>query len=508
MSALGSGRTQGSPLRALRLVAALLGASLVLHGGASAEPLGSIKLPEVIPPVSTDNLFPSLLEPLPHGGSWAAEGHRPLGVHLDNYNLTQTQIEAAQRTGCRLVRLAIPMERFLAEAEPDWAVLDQVVSRLERAGLEVLPVLTARVAIPEFYREFCSAVASRYCETFTYYQLLDNINYKIGLDSRGYADLLASVRTAIVLADADAVIVSGGIRGADLTYLEMLLQQGALNSLDVLAFNLYPPRDGVERAPSALRPEHSLPYMQDVILWAKQQGKRVWVTSLGVSTDYTWVGVDQVAQASIYARSALYLGWMGVERIIFAAIQDSDPDYRIPSRCCGLLDVFGTPKASFYALQALNRSVEGAYHVVPPFLFQGHTYNKPSAADLLAATEQLVERMRGTELLNASDMDALPEFRIHELTIYAFWFFAPSEQEYRLIYWLEADQAYPTLVTLLIGAMGDFALRPIERYFLLDNAPSPVNHGFAKNMIFLPYQPVDTIPGVIRFKVQGNGSSG
>lgn len=487
-----------APFRAVRIMmntlAVLAAAGLLAPRGAQAEQIASIRLPETMPSLLPEPV-PSLLDPPPLNGAWAETGHRPLGVQLDNYSLTREQIDAAANTGCGLVRLPIPMEHFLEDAEPDWAVLDQVVSRLNRAGFEVLPVLTARVAVPEFYIGFCSAVAERYGRTFEYYQLLDNINYKIGLETRDYADLVSLARAAIVLADRDAKIVCGGVRGSDLTYLEMLEQQGAIRGIDVIALNLFPPRGAVESIAYGSMAEHSLPYVDYVLNWAGERGKQVWVTSLGVSTCLNWVGVDQAAQAAAYARGALYLGWLGVERIIFAAIQDTDPSGERPAECCGLLDVTGAPKASYYVLRSLNQAIAGAYHIQLPFLYQGFTYQQPEAQDLWLAAE----------LVDVPGADAIEQFRVHGLQVYAFWFYAPESEEYTLIYWLADEPLYPTLLTLNLGHTG---LTPRERFILLDNAPSPVNSYPAQNFVYLPYQPASTVPGVIKFEVNENGRAG
>lgn len=466
--------------------------ALAMPLAAQAQLLESIQVPESVPELEASVLSAPLLDPLPVNGSWAVPGHRPLGISLDNYNLTREQIEAAQRTGCRLVRLSIPMEHFLAEASPDWSILDQVVSRLVRAGFEVMPVLNADTPVPQFYREFCASIAERYAGAFKYYQILDNINYKIGIDSRSYAELVISASAALTMSDPDAVIVSGGIRGADMTYLEMLRNQGALSALDVIAFSLWPPVDGIELVGSKVRQEHCLPYMEDVVAWANSNGKAVWVTALGVSTCYSWVGVDQPEQASIYARAALYLGWIGVERIIFSGIQDTDPAYQNPAQCCGVLDVSGLPKASFYALQALNRAVDGAYHVASPFLYQGYVFERPEIEDMII--------MPDTSVIEGGDQYA--EFKVNNIPVYGFWFYARGAQEYRFIYWLGKPLRYPALITLNIGSIG---LTPVDRYILLDNAPSPVDYQLAQNFLYLPYQPLDEVPGVIRFEVNANG---
>jgi len=476
-------------LLVLAALACLLGVAPV-----QAENQGSIKLPEYIPDLDVAELTPYILDPEPMFGAWANPANGPLGVHLDNYQVTPEMVEAARSTGCRLIRLAIPMEKFLEDADPDWAVLDQVISRINRAGFEILPVLTAKVAVPEFYVQFCDDVASRYGSTFTYYQLLDNINYKIGLTSRDYADLISLARTSIVLADRDAVIVSGGIRGADLTYLEMLQSQGAMSCIDIIALNLFPPRDGIEGTVNSMMSEHSLPYAGNIVEWAAQRGKRVWVTSMSVSSCYTWGGGDQIEQAQMYSRGALFLGFLGIERIIIGSIQDTDPSFQVPAGNCGLLDITGTPKASYYALRTLNSTIAGAYRVAAPCLHQGATYDQPDSSDMLMAPE----------LIGVEGADVVRENRIHDLSIFSYWFYQPESEQYLMIYWLEKERRNNTLLKLIVGHIG---LTPLEQFILLDNAPSPVRYTGAPTFQYIEYIPLSAMPGVIRFEVNEHGRS-
>lgn len=410
---------------------------------------------------------------------------------MTNYDLTKEQIETAKATGCRLIRIVLPMERFFKDAEPDWGTLDLVISRLSRAGLEVMPVLTANAIIPEFYAAFCTDVAKRYGQTFKYYQVLDDINLKIGLYSRDYADLLMVARASLVLADPDAVVVCGGVRGVDLTYFDMLDRQGALQYLDVLALNLTPSMAGLEAVDPKDRMEHSLPYIRQVVEWAWANNKRVWVTNFGVSTCYGWPGVDQVDQAAAYARGALYLGWAGADRIIFASLQDSDPAYKVPVACTGLLDASGMPKASYYTLQRLNSTLEDGYQVEPPMDYRGFTYELPQAIDLMVEpNNELVE------------IDPFAEYMVHDVSVFGFWFYYPDRQQYSLIYWLGKDLMYDLRYSVRVYHPG---LDPLERYILLDANPSPIESQLVVDTLLMQYLPIKTVPGVIRFEVNENG---
>jgi hypothetical protein len=489
---------------------------------ARAESLGRIMLPDGIPdmrgPVAP---VAELADPPPLPGVWGGPGHRPLGVNLDNYQLTIEQINAAKGTGCGLVRLSIPMEAFLEDNDSDWATLDQVVSRLKRSGFEVLPVLDAASVVPDFYLTFCTKVAQRYKGSFNYYQILDNVNYKHGIDSRAYSDISARARLAIRLADPEALLVSGGIRGVDLTYLDMLELQNGIRNFDVLAFNMFPGKNAIEGI-SVVRQEHSLPYMEDAVAWAAERGKKVWVTSFGVSCDLGWVGVDQPTQGAEYARGALFLGWLGVEHVFISAVQDSDESYQAPARCCGLLDVWGEPKPAYYALQQLNNTLAGAYQVEPIFFYRATTHQQPNAADYqvyashaFEAGDALSSTPLVDNLLGAGDqvleigalLDGGPmgQLRVRGLPMYAFWFYAPEQQEYRLVSWMSEAQPYPVLMTLYCGhqrlaPFGEY-VTPTDTYSLLDEYSLAAKPRYASNMLFLPLLPVDTMPSVVRFKL-------
>jgi hypothetical protein len=104
----------------------------------------------------------------------------------------------------------------------------------------------------------------------------------------------------------------------------------------------------------------------------------------------------------------------------------------------------------------------------------------------------------------------MSQYQVFGLPVYCFWFYAPASREYRLVYWLGADQPYPTLMSLVVTAPGLKPLiehlRPIDSFQMLDNAPSVISNPIhAENLVVLPYVKLDTIPGVIRFDASGAG---
>jgi hypothetical protein len=473
-------------------------ASCLLSAAGSAALAGDpdwIKLPDSVPSMpQRDDL--QILSPLPVNTSWAEPDHHPLGIHLENFDLTRQQVEVARETGCRLVRLSIPMESFQGEADDDWAMLDQVISRLVRDGFEILPVLTAVSASRDFYGRFCQDVAIRYGESFSHYQLLDDINYKIGIQSADYIKLIQESGKLIRQADPGAKIVCAGIRGSDLTFLTMLEDGGGLDSIDVMAFNLFPPEDGIEKVSLRARYQHSLPYLKEIMDWCNARGKPVWVTSLGFSTSYdlTKIGVDQVQQASAYTRAVLFLGWMGVERIIISAVQDSDATMARPAQCCGLIDAIGNYKASYYALRTLNETIQTGYQVLPAFKYSVRIFEQPDAYDLVIAQEY--QAQLGQDPIEAFEVYPDPD------DLYGFWFYMPQLEQYRLIYWISSDSVFPRKLTLTIHPR---VLEPAVQYQMLDTGFAVLSGMKARNKVTMRYLPLSTLPGVLQFEVNENG---
>ncbi len=357
-------------------------------------------------------------------------------------------------------------------------------------------MLTAVSASLDFYTTFCTAVATRYGSTFDSYQLLDDINYKIGIQSADYIELLRHSGRAIKQADEGAQIVCAGIRGSDLTFLQMLEDGGGMDSLDMLAFNLFPPTDGIESISRRARFQHSLPYMLQIMEWCRARGKPVWITSLGFSTSYdiTDIGVDQVQQASAYTRAVLYLGWLGVDRIIISSIQDSDASMLRPAQCCGLIDGMGNYKASYFALRTLNQTIQDGYQVLPAFDFEVRIYEQPEAYDLVMAQEYDDEFAP----------DPIEAFRVYpgQDNLFGFWFYMPADEQYRLIYWCSSDAVFARKLTLTVKPR---VLEPALRYQLLDAGPSPLAGMAARNWVTMKYLPLSTIPGVLQFEVNENG---
>jgi hypothetical protein len=477
-------------VRGLAFVATVL--LLSCTASARAQSVGRITLPDTVPDLPPEPAI-DLRQPPAAPGVRIGDGQRPLGVHVELAEVDEQLVEQVLASGLGAVRLGIPYPQFSGPpAEVDWQPLELAVARFEITGIRTLPVITADDPEPEAFGQFCGELARRFGRPFDAYQILDNINIALDVTSNDYARLLAHARTEISLNDPGAYIVSGGIRGNDLVYLRMLAEADALRHLDAIALNLYPTQGAIEQTHSGTLGNHSLPMTAEVVEWAQQHGLAVWVTSFGISTAYNWLGVDQAVQAAQYSRGALYLGWLGVERIIYAQLHDTDPDYRIPGRCMGLIDTSGNGKASFYGLASLAAILNGAYHIRAPFSYEGSTYQLPEADDLWIAAEDGFR-----EALPTSD-DPIGKFQIRNLPVFAYWLYAPEADEYRMVYWVASQPRYPLLLSLRINTTG---LAPVERFILLDNAPARVEHEHAQNFLYIPYQPVSYLPGVIRFEV-------
>jgi hypothetical protein len=94
---------------------------------------------------------------------------------------------------------------------------------------------------------------------------------------------------------------------------------------------------------------------------------------------------------------------------------------------------------------------------------------------------------------------------MHGLPVYGFWFYAPGTKEYRYIYWLGVQRRGQLLLSL---SLMQTALKPLDRYILLDENPAAVNFQYAENALFMPYLPLGEVPGVVRFEVKEHGGTG
>jgi len=236
-----------------------------------------------------------------------------------------------------------------AGSEPgvlDWSRLDALFESLSGRPLELIAVLddapgwAGNPPDPVAYAEWAGAVARRYGDRITYYQIWHNPNLGDNWGGRAnafeYADLLAQAAGAIRAADGDARIVLGALaptseRGqqnyAEDLFLEMLYEAGAAPYFDIVSVQPYGFDTGpVDRRVAQDVLNFSRPILvRQVMVGRGESDKAIWVANFGWNSmrqscwsggPSIWGTVGEADQAS-YTVAALERverewPWMGV----------------------------------------------------------------------------------------------------------------------------------------------------------------------------------------------------
>jgi hypothetical protein len=193
---------------------------------------------------------------------------------------------------------------------------------------------------PAAYAEWAGAVAERYGDRITYYQIWHNPNLGDSWGGRAnafeYADLLAQAAGAIRAADGDARIVLGALAPtsepgqrnyAEDLFLEMLYEAGAAPNFDVVSVQPYGFDTGpVDRRVAQDVLNFSRPILVRRVMVERGEGhKAIWAANFGWNSvrqgcwpggPSIWGSVGEADQAS-YTVAALERverewPWMGV----------------------------------------------------------------------------------------------------------------------------------------------------------------------------------------------------
>lgn len=229
--------------------------------------------------------------------------------------------------------------------ELDWSTMDTVMAALSSHGLQTLAVLddapdwVGAPPDPVRYATWAGAVAERYGEHLTYYQIWHNPNLGTSWGGRAdpfaYADLLARAAKEIRAVDPNARIIlgslaptaeAGDVNYAEALFLEMLYAAGAADDFDVVAVQPY----GFETGPTDRRVDRDILNFSRVILVRRAMiaggdaGKAIWAGNYGWNSKPAgwpggpsiWGSVNAETQAAYTVgaleRVAREWPWMGV----------------------------------------------------------------------------------------------------------------------------------------------------------------------------------------------------
>ncbi|NLF64216.1 MAG: glycoside hydrolase family 5 protein [Chloroflexi bacterium] len=234
-----------------------------------------------------------------------------------------------------------------------WAKYDNIVSLAEEGGLEIIArlgnppswtrALTDTIgtnAPPDDFNDFgdfVAAVAGRYADEITYYQVWNepNGNDEWGLqdvDPEAYTRLLCLAYERIKEADPNAVVLAGALTPTvalegrnlnDLIYLERMYAAGAGDCFDVMSaqgYGLFSGPTDRRLRPSVINYPHHL-YLRDIMVRHGDAEKPIWISEMGWNTApeplppiYGRVNEEQQARYAVeaYERARSDWPWIGV----------------------------------------------------------------------------------------------------------------------------------------------------------------------------------------------------
>ena len=253
------------------------------------------------------------------------------------------------------------------DGEPDpvdaWAKYDNIVQLAEEHEVAIIarlgnpPAWTRALtntigtnAPPDDFGDFgdfVEAVAGRYGDSLTYYQIWNepNGNEEWGLqdvDPEAYTRLLCLAYERIKAVDPDAVILAGALTPTvalegrnlnDLIFLERMYVAGAGACFDVMSaqgYGLWSGPTDRRLRPSVINYPHHL-YLRDVMVEHGDAGKPIWISEMGWNTApeevtpiFGRVTEEQQARYAVeaYQRAREAWPWIGVVNYWFFKLAD------------------------------------------------------------------------------------------------------------------------------------------------------------------------------------------
>jgi hypothetical protein len=271
-----------------------------------------------------------------------------------------------------------------------WEGPDRVVSTLRQRGLNILGIISysASWATPtrdddaspiSFYPPdnskyywFVRTLVARYKDHIRHWEIWnepDNtLFWKPKPDGRLYAELLKTAYKAVKDVDPAIKVLTGGVSGNAVPFLEEMIAQGAACCFDILALHPYavpldPKQGRIESRPEVHKlAELEIPKYKALLARHGLPNRPIWVTEIGWPSG-NW-GLDAQAQADYLAQGLAHIYSTGlVERIFWYSFKDDSSN---PADAWGLIGWgggktdLGPKRPAFAAYTTLARVLTGA----------------------------------------------------------------------------------------------------------------------------------------------------
>ncbi|WP_395311218.1 cellulase family glycosylhydrolase [Mycobacterium sp. AMU20-3851] len=339
----------------------------------------------------------------------------------DDLNEVLARLSLTASLGVKNIRLLVPWWQIQTqdplgqpvdwESDLNWAKLDTIVAEADRLGLGILGVLqwtpawatdgppgSGHPSDPQYLADFAGAVASRYLNKITAYEVWNEPNFVLfwnPVDPVEYTEMLKATYTALKAVSPDITVV-GAVVGPGITigewtkspveFVAAMYAAGAHGYFDAISFHPY---DFVtkfsEQEANMLSPLlqiQQIRAMMDAHLQPGEEQLKIWITEYGLPTSQVSAAVQLEFMRDILTA---WQSIAGAGPVFLYSIQD-DPDAAGDERFFGIFDQFGNPKDA-EALAQLKKLIRCLQEGCAP----GNPTNPVSA--LLQAIQQVVTQI-------------------------------------------------------------------------------------------------------------------
>jgi hypothetical protein len=395
----------------------------------------------------------------------SAAVHNPrMGMDIDARLVTPEMIDYLGEFGFGYIRLQVAAEDLVVEDTASLAILREVKEQCDTNNLGLYLVLDSKTLDADVLSEACKLIHQLPGGPPMAVQIFDDINHRKELSEARYASIVRTSATSLDL-PKDSYLLCGGIKGADLDYLDRLVRAGALERVNALTLNIFPPNNGIENA-SGLKivPSSDIPAAIDFISVASKLGKEIWIGELGIANSLTGYGVDSFTQASVLPRASLILLSEGASRVtMFTALDPPQmEDFETSTQITlnfGMIPSDLHPRPWGWAIRNMNMLL----------------------ADLAPS-------------LYSPVMSWAAEFPAEGDIIYHVWF--ENDNYYVLAFWTETPSAIERRTGIIIY---DENVNPVISQNLLSEKAIPAESNRALNMIVTGDLPLSNIPTLVVF---------
>ncbi len=391
--------------------------SLIFVGQRIRIPLGqtaaNVQRPTATPtpdPDATETETPDTTAPPPNDASNVSFAYA-IQVHLPNQDMGSV-IQRVQDLEMTWVKQLIEWALYEPVAgNVNWAPIDEMVQAMDGAGLNILLSVTSAPAWAresdqekgppkdyQTYANFVGQLAARYAGTVDAYEIWNEQNLRRewntpnGISAASYVELLRLAYTAIKNADAEAIVVSGGLAPTgfndgvnaidDRVYLRQMYAAGVGDWSDAIGAhpngwanppdsvccrNNRPAVPGWDDHPSFFFKQTLADY-REIMVANGDSGTYIWPTEFGwgsndglnvePSPDYAFVAYTSLDEQASYVLRGYqlgselgYVGPMFLWNLNFCPVVGQTGEQCLWS----LLDPAGNPRPAYLALEDLQK---------------------------------------------------------------------------------------------------------------------------------------------------------